>query len=268
MNNTRTSLRVAGAQIPVTNDVDSNVAAISRAIAFARDEKADILLTPEGSLSGYRWDFDKAAVEKALETVTRLAREAAVGLALGTCFTEVADGLVYNQIRFYGRDGAFIGFHGKILVCADVTKDPPAGERDYYAVSPLTVFDFEGVTIAGLICNDMWANPGCTVGPDPRLAYQLSKMGARVILHASNGGRDNSEWSDVARTYHETNLRMRAAAGRIWIATADNSDPPDIVGASPSGVLSPDGAWACRAKPAGEDYYVHTIDLAVKGLLS
>ena len=43
-----TSLRVATAQIPVTRDIDANVAAIERAMDKAIEQQADILLTPEG----------------------------------------------------------------------------------------------------------------------------------------------------------------------------------------------------------------------------
>jgi predicted amidohydrolase len=60
-------LRVAGAQIPVVRDIGKNVEAISRAIEYAAREKADVLVTPEGSLSGYVHDFDAAATERALE---------------------------------------------------------------------------------------------------------------------------------------------------------------------------------------------------------
>ena len=71
-------IRVAGAQIPVTRDVERNVRAIGRAIAYAAVEKADVLLTPEGSLSGYTPAFDRQAVEEGLRRVTGWAREAGV----------------------------------------------------------------------------------------------------------------------------------------------------------------------------------------------
>ena len=38
---------------PVRNDVQKNLEAITRAIEFAAREKADVFVTPEGSLSGY-----------------------------------------------------------------------------------------------------------------------------------------------------------------------------------------------------------------------
>ena len=82
------SLRVAGAQIPVQTDIEANRKTLLRAIDFAAKEKADVLLTPDGSLSGYTHDFDTIAATKALAEVTSAARAASLGLALGTCFVE------------------------------------------------------------------------------------------------------------------------------------------------------------------------------------
>ena len=64
------NLRVAGFQIAVGRDVQQNAAAICRALRQAHAAQADILLTPEGSLSGYTPDFDPAAVEVGLSLVT------------------------------------------------------------------------------------------------------------------------------------------------------------------------------------------------------
>jgi len=108
------NLRIAGAQIPVTKDVEKNLATISAALDFAINEGADILLTPEGSLSGYINDFDQTAVENALDTIITKAK-GKLGLALGTCFFE-KDGKCYDQIRFYDKKGRFLGFHSKILL--------------------------------------------------------------------------------------------------------------------------------------------------------
>ena len=41
------NLRVAGAQISVSTNIDDNVAIIERAIDYAKDEQAEILVTPE-----------------------------------------------------------------------------------------------------------------------------------------------------------------------------------------------------------------------------
>ena len=257
-------IRIAGAQLPITTDIASNVTALERAIDWAQAQGADILLTPEGSLSGYTHEFDADLVRDALFLITGRARDAHLGLALGTCFVEPEDGRCYNQIRFYAPDGAYLGFHSKTLTCGSLT-DPPRGEITHYAVRPLRTFTWGETAIGGLICNDLWANPGCTPVPDTHLCQQLSDMGARIVFHAVNGGRDGSEWSDVAWRYHESNLRMRARAGRVWVVTVDNCHPVELRCSAPSGVLDPRGGWVCRVDPQREQFFVHSIELDVDG---
>jgi predicted amidohydrolase len=259
-------IRVAGFQMPVSNRIRQNTDRICAAIRRAARARADILLTPEGSLSGYRPDFDVREAADALERVTALARQVKVGLALGTCFVE-ANRKCYNQIRFYRPSGEFLGFHSKTLRCAGLgPAASPKDELNHYAVSRLRVFRWApGLTIGGLICNDLWANPQCTPMPDVHLTQRLAEMGARIIFHAVNGGRDGSENSKVAWQYHEANLRMRAQAGNLWIVTADNSHPASLPCSAPSGVIDPHGRWVCQAKPRGSQFFVCTIDLASRG---
>jgi len=259
-------IRIAGAQIPVTLDLESNVRALLRAIDYAVQQRADVLLTPEGSLSGYTPRLDADAVRGALAQVTARAREAGVGLALGTCLIE-ADCVCYNQLRFYRRDGAYLGFHGKILRCGSWddprrSGSPLRGEINDYGLAPLRTFELEGICVGGLICNDLWANPECTPMPDPHLSQHLAQMGARILFHAVNGGRDGGEWSRVAWHYHEANLRMRARAGRLWVVTVDNCHPEDLPCSAPSGVVDPDGHWACQTAAQGEQFFAHTITLS------
>lgn len=254
-----TELRVAGAQLPVTKDIAANAAAVSRAIAHAQAAGAGVLLTPEGSVSGYWAGFEPETVRREVARLVDQAAEAGIALALGTCYVE-ADGLCYNQVRFYANDGAYLGYHSKQLRCGTL-EDPPRGEIGIYSAGPLRVFDLKGVPVGALICNDLWANPECTPMPDPHLTQQLAGLGARVIFHAVNGGRDGGDWSRVAWQYHEANLRMRARAGRVWIVTVDSSYPEDLPCSAPSGVVSPDGDWVCRAPDKGEQVFVWTLRL-------
>jgi predicted amidohydrolase len=247
---------VAGAQIPITLDVEHNLRALQRAVDYAAAERADVLLTPEGSLSGYTPQFDLQAVSEGLETVTAWAREARIALALGTCTVE-SDGVCYNQLRFYDKQGAYLGFHGKTLRCG-TWDTPPRGEINDYGLAPLRAFELEDARVGGLICNDLWANPGCTPMPDPHLSQQLAQMGCRIVFHAVNGGRDGSQWSQVAWRYHESNLRMRARAGRLWLVTVDNCHPEHLPCSAPSGVVDPEGNWACQTDPQGEQFFAHT----------
>lgn len=258
---TKSELRVATAQIPVTGDISANAEAIHRALDVAIREDADILLTPEGSLSGYTPNFDQAEVEKQLEEILDRAGAAQLALALGTCYVEADDMKCYNEIRFYDADGQFLGFHTKTLLCGSLT-DPPKGEVNSYFTRPLRTFELNGIRVGGLICNDMWGNPQCTPIPDPHLSQRLSEAGAQIIFVAINGGRNGGDWSEqVYWHYHETNMRMRAAAGKVWVVSADNCFPQDIPCSAPSGVLQPDGNWAAKAHRQGEQVVVHTIPL-------
>ena len=254
-------LRVAGFQMPVGRDIAENVRRLESGIAQAARERADLLLTPEGSLSGYRHDFDRPTAIAALARVTALARDHGVGLALGTCFEE-ADGRCYNQIRLYRPNGEFLGFHSKTLLCAAMLARSANDEINHFAVQPLRTYDWApGVRLGLLICNDLWANPCWTPMADAHLTRELAGMGARVVLHAVNGGRDGSERAKLNWQYHESNLRLRAAASRLWVATVDNAAPPELPCSSPGGVVGPNGEWVCRAPVQGEQLFVHTMDL-------
>ena len=254
------SLRIAGSQMCVTTDIGLNAARIKASIDWAADQRADILLTPEGSLSGYTHHFDAERVAAALVDVTGLAAERGLGLALGTCFVE-ADGCCYNQLRFYTAAGTFLGFHSKTLCCGSLG-DPSRGEIEHFAVSELRTFVWSnGIRIGGLICNDLWANPQCTPMPDSHLTQQLSRQGAQIVFHAVNGGRSDSEWSRMAWHFHDTNLRMRAIAGGLWVASVDNAEPTSLPCSAPCGVVGPDGTWVCRTPPQGERRFVHTVEV-------
>ena len=245
-------IKVVGAQISVIGDVECNFDAINEAMDYAIKEKADILLTPEGSLSGYHPQIDQEKVSFKLKELLVKAKTANLGLALGTIFKE-NDGKEYNEIRFYNKNGQFLGFHSKILKTTGESKD--------YKSSPLKTFDFEGLKIGGLICNDLWANPECTLEPDPHLTQQLANQGVQIIFHAVNGGRSADPYMEIIHNYHESNLRLRAKAGKVWIVTVDNSFPLNIDCSAPCGVIRPDGNWAIKTPMRRDQYFSYTIEL-------
>lgn len=253
-------IRVAGIQMRVMADIQENRACILRAIERSADARAEILLTPEGSLSGYMAQFDREEAREALDEVRAAAKELRVGLALGTCFVE-DDGKCYNEIRFYRPDGAYLGFHSKILKTSSLGPSPE-GELNDFESTRLRDFEWQGdFRVGGLICNDLWANPVCTVMPDAHLTQQLAARGVPIIFHAVNGWRSDSELSRLFWQYHESNLRTRALAGKLWIVTVDNAYPTDIRCSAPSGIVGPDGNWLVQAAPTGEQFFCETIDV-------
>lgn len=254
-------LRVAGAQMPVSRDLDNNVSILLRAIEFAQREKAGVLVTPEGSLSGYWAGFDPQRTHRAIEQVASRAKEAGIALVLGTCFSD-DNGHRYDAQRFYGADGTFLGFHSKVLLCQRVADPKSKWEGDSYKSSPLRVFQLGGLTVGGLVCNDMWANPEYTPMPDPYLARQLAGMGARVVFVSANAGQDTGPDWPMNHSFHEVNLRMRARSAGLWIVVVDAADPDGKKPSNcPSGVVNPDGQWVVKADSKGEQFFVHTIEL-------
>ena len=253
------ALRAAGAQLPVTKDVQKNREAITRAIEFAAREKADVLVTPEGSLSGYTQNFDAAATAQAIEAVVQRARQARVALVLGTCFAD-AGGARYDAQRFYDREGGYLGFQAKTLLCRWVADPKRKGEVDYYKSAPLRIFDLCGLTVGGLICNDMWANPEWTPMDDSHLARQLAGLGARVIFFSVNSGQEEGEELALHRAFHESNLRLRARSAKVWVVVANASDPHGTREANcHSGIMGPDGHWVVQADSRGERFFAETI---------
>lgn len=244
--------------MPVSSNIRHNADRICKAIWQAARVRAEIQLTPEGSLSGYRPDFDAREAAEALQRVTSVAKRLSVGLALGTCFRE-ADGKCYDQIRFYRASGEYLGFHSKTLLCGTLDS-PPKGEINHCSLAGLRVFSWSpGLKIGGLVCNDLWANPQYTPMPDVHLTQRLAEMGARIIFQAVNGRRDGSKNSKLAWQYHESNLRLRAQAGDVWIVTTDNSHPERLPCSSPSGVVDNRGNWACRTESTGTQFFAYTI---------
>jgi predicted amidohydrolase len=252
-NSSPRELTVAGLQMFVTRDVKANEGVIHRAIDQAAGAKADFLLTPEGSLSGYSPDFDQAVVAGAVQRVAQHAKEFRVGLLLGTCYKETG-GYCYDQVRVHAPGGEYLGAYSKILLCSSLDR-PGTGEMRDYVAGTLKTFSWDGITFGVLICNDLWATPGYTTTSNPYLAWQLKSMGARIIFHAVNAtGPEYLRY----RPYHETNQNLWALGLKIPIVTTNAVD-----GANPTncraGVIGPDGERRHIAGEVGEQFFSYKL---------
>jgi predicted amidohydrolase len=252
----RSSVKVSGLQMLVTADVAQNESTILRGIERASEEGSDFLVTPEGALSGYYAGFDRATVSRAVDRVAARAQRSGIGLLLGTCFREAKeDGeLCYNQVRVYA-DGAYLGYHAKILRCSSLSL-PGTGEMAEFVEGVLRTFDWNGIRFGVLICNDLWATPGHTVMPNPYLPWKLWQMGAQVIFHCVNSGHQQRN-----RAFHESSVALWAHALQIPIflvnALSRHAEPTN----ARSGVVLPDGARTPTVPDAGEQFFTCDIDL-------
>jgi len=249
-------MTIVGFQMEVTADIDQNERRILRAIQHAKRQDADFLVTPEGSLSGYNATFDAEQLRKALTRVTRVARQAGVGLILGTCYKESAQGneLCWNQVRVYTPDGKHLGDYSKILRCSPVDV-PGTGEMQDYVEGTVRTFDWRGVRFGTLVCNDLWATPGYTTMPNPYLPVKLKQQGAEVIVHVIN-----SSAKQKYKAFHESSVELWADSLGLPIVEV-NASEGDLPVNARSGLVDSTGARAVVVDPIGEQFFVCKIVL-------
>lgn len=237
----------------VSGDIPRNKSRIMAAMAEAALEKANFLATPEGSLSGYTSHFDQKELSPALEELRAQAKKLKLGLFLGTCFKD-DDGSCRNQVRIYAPDGGFLGAHSKILVCSPI-EAPGTGEMLEYSSAPLQAFEWQGLTIGALVCNDMWASPGYTTLANPYLALRLKQMGAQLIVHVINSGTD-PEYTK----FHESTAELWANRLQIPIFEVNAAQGSFSVNAQ-SGLIDSRGRRPQPVPASGEHLFYCDVSL-------
>jgi len=166
------TLKIAVAQFnPVVGDLGGNAERIIEALEQARDERVDLLLTPELALSGYppedlllRPDFHRACTRE----IERIALHAqGVTLVLG--HPRECGGRRFNSASVL-RDGAMRKSYDKRCLPNYAVFD----EARYFSPgTSAVVFEMKGVTIGLGICEDLWV-------PEP--ARGARAAGAELLL--------------------------------------------------------------------------------------
>jgi predicted amidohydrolase len=251
----KTAVIISGLQMRVTNRVPENERRIRKALLRAAGDRADFLLTPEGSLSGYHAAFNSREVAAAVRRLAALAKKMRVGLALGTCFKDTWNGKTrcYNQVRLYSPEGRYLGAHNKILRTTSLER-PGTGEMRDYVRGRLRTFVWQGVRFGVLICNDMWASPHVTTLPNPHLAWRLKRMGARFVLHAVHSGIDPR-----IRPFHESTVEIRARSLKMPIVEVNAAKDRGRAVNARSGPVNADGKRPFTVPARGEHYFVCKI---------
>lgn len=248
-------MRIVGFQMQVSTDIPRNQEQILQAIKYAQKQGADFLITPEGSLSGYNASFDGQELHAALETVTTAAREAAIGLMLGTCFKDTVDGKeqCWNQVRVYSPQGEHLGDYSKILRCSPIDV-PGTGEMLDYVEGTVRTFEWRGIRFGTLICNDLWATPGYTTMPNPYLPLKLKQQGAEAIFHVINSGT-NLKY----KPFHESSVELWAESLRLPIVEVNAAKSQQPVNAQ-SGLVDRTGERVVQVEVNGVHYFTCEIN--------
>ena len=209
-------------QIPVGWSVNDNEEAIATTLSAA--SPGDVVLTPEGSLSGYpsRGEaeasclegIDHREVEAALGRLATSAREAQVTLWVGAC--RMAGAMLANEAIGVCPDGTRVVYRKTNLGSVERGRFVPGDQ--------LPVFNVGGSTVALQICREV------------RFSEQwlaLADRGAAVFLHPDNGIEPG--WSfDVWRS----RLVARAHETQRFVVSANAAHPDQH---APSLVVAPTG---------------------------
>jgi predicted amidohydrolase len=156
-------LRVALAQIaPALGDRSQNLAKHLEQIAAARRDRADLIVFPELSLTGYflRDMVPEVALHRGSAEIEQLI-EAAHPMAIVAGFVEEAGGHQFYNAAFYAEAGRLLHVHRKVYL-------PTYGlfeeQRYFSAGKRFAAFDSARFGRVGLlVCEDLWHLSSATV---------------------------------------------------------------------------------------------------------
>jgi len=209
------------AQFPITLDIGENLDVVLSVLA--RAEQDDLVVLPEGALSGYAQDpaflrgIDVALLGDSLRALRDEAARRQVHLIFGSCVREAAEW--YNAGLYYGSDKAFV-YHKVNLATS---------ERGHFtAGSQLPVIEMtmrRGTVKLGIqLCREIRF---------PAQWQQLARGGAEVFAYLTNAVGDGTQ-APVWRSH----LISRAAENQRFVLCANNAHPAQQC---PSMIVSPGG---------------------------
>ncbi len=271
------TIRLAGAQIPVTVNIEKNKQEILKAIDWAKDNEVDHLLTPEAALSGYMsdWRENLDQLTDALKEIEEHQSKSGLCLHLGTNYKEPDKyGDVFrNQLRHYNPHGILYGTTFKYYpmpgenVLAKDSKEP---------VVPVQLIESDSKNpdeipmAVGLLCNDMWGYGEGGNIPISNKALDLKRLD--VMFHATNGRNysDNDFRRDVYDSWHDVHFKMTVVNCAVPILTVDSCTPWNFIGeedineyqtSSQSGFIDFLG-WKTNVPRRGRQYFHYDLDVS------
>ncbi|MBM4260155.1 MAG: carbon-nitrogen hydrolase [Deltaproteobacteria bacterium] len=247
------SIRFAIAQIsPKLGDLPANMAIYEEKIRQGVEQKAELLLFPELSLTGYllRDIVPTAALRlnsPEIEKLKRLSRELPFVAGL---VEESADHRFFNAAVYF-EDGDVRHVHRKVYLPTYGMFD----EQRYFARGDrLRAFDSKFGRLALLICEDLW---------HPSTIYLAALDGALAVLCPSasplRGVIDNQAQDDNAR-YWEMINQAYAETFSLFMVYGNRCGFEDGVGFwGGSEIVDPFGQRLAKAKYYDQDFVIAEV---------
>jgi predicted amidohydrolase len=227
----------------VAGDTARQLASLTR-VAQGLRGKADLLMTPELFMTGYR--LPAATMKQLAEpadgslarAVAALARDTGMAILYG--FPERDGQQVFNAVQVFGSDGRPLALYRKLHLPSD-------DERAVFATGQrIVTFDLLGFKVSPLICYDI---------EFPEAMRACVDAGADLVLAPTALRR---HWSQIA----EMVIPVRALENGAYLAYCNFAgSEADWHYAGLSSICAPDGKVLTRAG-AQEETIVAELDLA------
>lgn len=243
MNPQNNMLRIAAAQIAVTDNLSRNLETILNAIRREAARQIDIVLFPETALSGYsvklghpRPPEEWPPIQAALQAVAAAAREYGLWVVVGCDAWN--DGAWTNRMYAFSDAGEQVAHYDKVHLTRDDTHFYRQGKRD-------VVFDLNGICVGLQVCYDVRFPEGYRA---------LLDQGARVVLQGFNAASGGT-WKLPVLAAH---LRSRAAENGFYVVAANAAGPLQMV---VSQIIDPDGLILAQANQDCEEIIEAELNL-------
>jgi len=240
-------LRVALAQLNNTvGDLEGNTRKIVEWMSRARDQKADLVVFPELSLTGYPPEdllLKPTFIRDNLRHLDQVVA-ASKGVAAVVGFVDL-DLDIYNAAAFM-YDGELRGVYHKVYLPNYGVFDE---ERYFQRGRDCPIFEYAGVRIGVSICEDAWYPAG---------PVSLQAAAGAELLVNING----SPYHKAKRLTRETMIATRAMDSRAfmaWVNTVGGQD--ELVFDGNSVVFGPEGQLIARAPSFAEELLVADLDI-------
>jgi predicted amidohydrolase len=252
--------RVAIAQIePILGDVNANLEKHREAVLRADEEKADLLVFPELSLTGYRLrdTVPDVAVRHGGEVFDELAGMSENTSLLVGLVAETATHAFYNSAAYF-EDGKLLAVHHKAYLPTYGMFD----EQRYFARGDqIRAFDTKHARTSILICEDMLHPSAAMIAALDGAVVLLVPSASPVkgVMAESDGGGDEVDAN--GRSWEAYNRAMAPSFG-VFIVYANRvgvEDGQTFWGGSE--IIGPDGSSLAKAAYYDPDFVIATLPM-------
>ena len=235
-------ISVLVAQFPITLDIRQNLESILSIIS--RAEAGDLIVLPEGALSGYAedssfvYDINTALLAESLRSLQAEVIQRKLHLIFGACLQENHNW--YNTGIYYGWQGETFVYR-KINLATSEREHFTAGSQ----LPILEVFYQGGSVKLGIqLCREIRF---------PEQWRYLARAGAEIFVHLNNAVGDETQ-VPVWRSH----LISRAAENQRFVLGANNAQPEQKC---PSMIIAPSGQVIWETLSSKLDMMHCTLDI-------